>query len=277
MSRIFVGVDDPLHRLLRELTLQTPILCVPGSSLPPLYRVDEASLPDSYFSVALLHSVGGMPLDWLSQTRWRIRPEHRPGVPAQVNYLDITRLDLRCSRDLRFHRQVGRPGLLSSELLSFGVGTLRALNNDPQDPAHISLLRQHGRIECREECIFAHIVALHRRGNESESIGKESYASTNVVYGDCLGELEQLWERRADTDFLGQIAQSLQGLRRHGKVICHQRPPVNPRAIMQMHLERQAIWKAPPRSARALLHRLEFILSRIKVVSIARTSAETTL
>ena len=56
----------------------------------------------------------------------------------------------------------------------------------------------------RHETVYARIGALH--WNSLPLIHgkqKESFDSTNVIYGDAYGELEQLWERRADTAFLG--------------------------------------------------------------------------
>ena len=112
---------------------------------------------------------------------------------------------------------------------------------------------------------------LHRRtARGTEMVGKETYDSTNVIYGDVLGELEQLWDRRADTEFLQHVASSLQGIRQSGRIVCHQNPPMNATAAMQLHLQRGGLWKRPPETARALLGRIEFILGSTLVDSWPR-------
>jgi hypothetical protein len=158
--------------------------------------------------------------------------------------------------------------MVSAELLAFGTGTLRARNDDPEEPIQRELWSRHGRFKSEKEVCYANIRVLHRRTARGvEIVGKESYDSTNVIYGDVLGELEQLWDRRADTDFLQQVADSLQGVRQSGRIACHQNPPLNVSAAMQLHLQRGGIWKRPPETARTLLRRIEFILGSTLVDS----------
>ena len=130
------------------------------------------------------------------------------------------------------------------------------------------LWSRHGRFKPEREVTYATIRVLHSRtARGAEIVGKESYDSTNVIYGDVLGELEQLWDRRADTDFLQEVADSLQGIRQSGRVVCHLNSPLNVTAAMQLHLLRGSIWKRPPESARSLLRRIEFILASTAVDS----------
>ena len=270
MSRTFVAIDEPVHRLLRNLTHRTPLVARIGRNnvCSLTYRVDDTALPNPYYSLALFHSLGGMPLEHVFQTRWIFSPAERLGVAQRVGYFDSTRLDRRCLRDLRLRSNHTEPSMVSAELLAFGTGTLRARNDDAEEPIQRELWSRHGRLNPDHEVVYARIRMLHRRtARGAEIVGKECYESTNVIYGDVLGELEQIWDRRADTDFLQQIADSLQGVRQSGRITCHQNPPFNVVAAMQLHLQRGGIWKRPPETARALLRRIEFILGSTLVDS----------
>jgi hypothetical protein len=94
---------------------------------------------------------------------------------------------------------------------------------------------------------------------------KESFDSTNVIYGDVLGELEQLWDRRADTAFLEGIARSLQALRASGEIAAYLSPPLNLSEVIKLHLRAQSLWRTPPASGRALLRRIDYLLEHIQV------------
>jgi len=268
-----VAIQDPVHSLLRTVTHHVP-LCPSGAAEGPevfQYRFRIEDLPEDYYALAAYHSLKGLPLGGVRLNRRRVETSDKLAIVREANYFDAVKLDRRCSRDLRMKIQKDGPGMLAGDLLAFGVGMLRAMNDDPVEPIHHYLWDRHGRIHTEYEVVYARIRALHWNSLPLlYRTQKESYASTNVIYGDALGELEQLWDRRADTTFLDQVAASLQRMRGQAEIAAFLDPPLNLEEVMKMHY-RQKLWTTPPRSGRALLRRVECLLEHTTIDTDART------
>ena len=268
MNKLFVALQDSLHAMLRKVTRHTPLRVRTGDTPYPVveYAPDLDTLPSEYYTLAAYHSLAGLSLNVVLGGRWTVRPEERLGVAARVHYFDALKLDRRSARDLRIKLRREGAGMLSAELLAYGIGTLRARNDDLQDKLHQSMWRKYGRLSSRHEISYATIRALHWASQPSkERTRKESYDSTNVIYGDVLGEIQQLWDRRADISFLDQVARSLQALRGGLETGPSFHPPLNTPLILKLHKQCQAVWRRPPSGGRALLRRLDYLMENLVV------------
>ncbi len=277
MGSKFVAISDPVHALLRAITRTLPLQIRTRSDGLPVLEHDLAGieLPEDYYLLAAFHGLRGLPLEGLGCRRAQLTGVNLRTLAARAGYFDVTRLDRRCVRDLRLTSAIDRPGLVAGELLVFGAGMLRACNDDLQEPAHRYLWARYGRIQSRQEIVLARLHALHPSVTPRRA-GKETYESTNVIYGDALGQLEQLWERRADTDFLDDVAASLQAIRLHSTVHATFYPPHNVPGLMHLHLRAQCRWNRAPADARGLLRRLEHILENTEVDSAPLTLCQRT-
>lgn len=269
MADTFVVVKDRVHELLRQ--------CTRGSVLRPVaggkairYDFRPENLSNEYFSLAAYHALQGFSVDETSLTRWRVQDCEKAGVALTAGYFDVTRLDHRCAGDLRLQIPGRGPRMVAAELLSFGTGALRPAG---YFAANAWEFAEYGRLGTPFEKVYTRIGALCCGGGSSQfGTEKEVYCSTNLVYGDALGELEQLWERRADIDFLQQVAQNLRCLSQWPRfpVVAH--APLNYEAVFKLHLRAQAVWDKPPANARALLRRLDYLLDHLVIDSNPATA-----
>jgi len=274
MAKTFVAITDPVHSLLRSVTRHTPLRGCPGGGEWPAieYQVRPEDLPEAYYALAIFHKLDGVSWSVAPGAHSRLPVADRAALLLRANFFDATCLDGRCCRDLRLKANKQGPEMLAAELLAFGTGTLRARNDDLAERMHHYLWSHHGRIESRHETVYARIRALHWNSLLLlRRVQKESFDSTNIIYGDAFGEVEQLWDRRADTAFLELVARSLQRLAARLEFAAFLHPPLNLPILLRLHRRAQTLWKSPPCSARALLRRVEYILEHTRLELAPKT------
>ena len=259
MSKSFVALNDPVHNLLRHLARRTPLVerLSPEGGLRMYYQPGAEGLSEQYAALAWFGGLNGLPAPLAIERRSRLETRHWVILAERVGGFDVAKLDRRCARDVRLHVCREGLGMLAGELLSYGTGLLRARNDDPGNPLHRLLWRRYGRLAPKEEIIYATIRCLSGHGSGGE---REAFDSTNVIPGDALGELQQLWDRRADSLFLDRVARSLEAIGRNAFVAAFLQPPRNLKAAVQLHMRAQRRWRRPPENGRALLRRVEWIL-----------------
>jgi hypothetical protein len=268
MAKTYVVINDPVHALFRSMTRRVALCphCMADGQVRVEVAAASEDLPEVYHVLAVFRACTGLRLFPTSAAGWGMGGPRQRGPGQRMRGLDVLEVDRRCCRDLRLRFDQAGTGLLARELLSFGTGMLRARNDDALDPLQRCLWEQHGRIESRHEAVLARIGALHWNSIPCPAIArKESFDSTNVIYGDAFGQVEQLWNRRADTEFLGQVAQSLRRTGQPLRSAASLCPPLNLETVMKLHFRAQARWKAPPGSGRALLRRIEYILEHATI------------
>lgn len=274
MLGTFVAIGDPLHRMLRELTRRTPLVprrhATGQTTLE--YRATRQPRPEVQPQPATNHPLAAASRRAAELARWRVSVIGKSEILGRLGHFDIVKVDRRCCRDLRLKNDSAAPGMVAAGLLAFGAGTLRARNDNPQEPLHSYLRERYGRLQSRHEVVFGRLRTLHcRSDSELRIVEKESFDSTNLIYGDAYGEIEQLWERRADIAFLDLVAGSLQGIRLRGHLAGFVYPPLHLSALLELHLRAQPLWKSPPATGRALLRRVEYILDHTVVDSLPQT------
>ena len=259
MKKQFVAINDPLHDLLRGIANTAPLVKVGGSNhrYEICYSTDESDiyLPDEYFSA-------------LGFTRPQIRSfgfKEKMQIAMEKGLVDATKIDERCSDDARMTKFRKSPPMLSADVICFGAGTLRPLNTDRSDPEQTRLRESVGKIEPRQKQVFGRFVGL-RLSHSSSKLGRDVWESTNIIYGDVLGELQQIWARAKDEEFLGELSHFLQSITLAN---AHWYCPYVPSELIRSHFRCQTKlgWETVPSNSVELMRRVEQILGHLVVES----------
>ena len=261
MASTFVAINDWCHAILRRIARETPL--VRNGVRGFRCELDPERLPEKYFSLVACHTLDGLPMEQVKAGCWRVREGCKRAVMEAAGGLNALHLDRRCWQDLRAGlRGNGEASdLLAGELVSFGTGTLRRVGPRSRD----------GRLHTELEQTSARIWALGQNETGSPGLVKQVFDSTNVIYGDVFGQVEQLWERRAEMSFLDEVAAELAEFRQWRELPAPPDAPRNWAAVAGIHLRSQARWRVPPQNGRALLRRLEWIIENTILDSQATT------
>ena len=118
-----------------------------------------------------------------------------------------------------------------------------------------------GKLTARGMKVHGHIIA--RTHIDPEDVNKrhaEDWESTNMLYGDMYGEVQQLDDRRKERIFLEQVVQGLNS----GKGTLESMGTLEEfKHTYRNHLACQRLWELPPQSADELLERVDYILGHI--------------
>lgn len=167
-------------------------------------------------------------------------------------------------------------GPLALEPICFGTGIFRELFS--QQTPFQAIMGEVPKPKYWSEYlqVFGSIVAVVTRNEDIERI---VYESTNIIYGDSYGELEQIIRRRDDKTFLDLYLKVLdyQGERiipggtdpsvwyNQGRDFFetyrgHPHGDTLSKAWTQ-HIDQNRIWDGPPHTIEELLERVEFLLA----------------
>lgn len=178
-----------------------------------------------------------------------------------------------CRWAIRPHISLYVHRMLSADTLCFGVGTLRHVFQ-PENTFKAALYRQDAsyrtyipssKIRPKHTVKHGLIVARTQWNHSTQTWSPEAYESTNLLYADVFGEIEQLSSRRNQIPFMKKVAEALQGLndfpqtgRTLGGWTIH--PKYLP--LYREHLRAQSVWDKAPGSPEELIERIKFILDQ---------------
>jgi hypothetical protein len=269
MTKRYVAINDEPHQILRGLTSTIPIVSktdCEGFVQDAIYDLTGIAekLPDLYFFISYPDN---------NEALLDLTDENKLSFAEKRRFFDATLVDRRCMGTCRLRLNKKGTSLFSAELLCFGAGALRQLWDNPNDPAHAQFRRLCGRIASLDMVVYCRIPATFYSPALQKDL-LESWESTNIIYGDAYGEVEQIWRRRKDTSFLTGIAMALNQARKRphaDNFYFYYDAPVN---VSRTHLDTQSIWTTPITSWQELLRRVRFILENTSLDSNPATILE---
>jgi hypothetical protein len=276
MNKRFVAINDEIHQMLRGLTSSVPLI-VPRRKrklLSPTVTYDlngiAQKIPDLYFFI---------PYEGVNVCLLDLTDENKVSFAEKRDFFDATKVDKRCHGTARLRLEKRKPSigppelrrlvfgdmkapsLFSAELLCFGVGALRRLWDNPHDPDQVYARKNLGRINSLKMIVYGRTAATYHSRMFNKTL-PETWESTNIIYGDAYGELEQIWSRRDDKSLLSSIVRSLNDVRKGPKTEnfdCYLPKDASIQAC-RTHLQAQSIWDTPILSYRELIKRVAFLL-----------------
>ncbi len=183
--------------------------------------------------------------------------------------------DKRCRHQVRIQAAQGWPtALFSEQILSFGLGVLRpkyAVGFAAALHAMEGGDFKKAPADNIDSSSATKVEVIGQTFWEASPDGKGQYGSeiweaTNLIYGDVLGELEQLSSRRNERDLMDAVLIEINKLfdyfgpdgRSNGD---HK----NYIPVIRAHYDFNRLWDNPPQSVEELIERIDFILSGILI------------
>src|SRR3989338_6902682 len=141
--------------------------------------------------------------------------------------------------------------------INHGVGILRRVRAW-SGGSYAALGEPLGKLTARDIKVYGHIIArTHIDPEDTNKYHAEDWESTNMLYGDMYGEVQQLQDRRTERKFLEQVVQGLNS----GKGTFESMGTLEEfKNAYRNHLACQSLWELPPQSADELLERVDYIL-----------------
>ena len=256
MAEEFVVVHDPLHEEMANLSRKTP--------LEPVFERRKSS-PNFGKVEDIVHDVDGV--ERLASARYYelldIPVFYDNGQPARTaqtlyiyDYFDANKVDKYCRDGLRSKITLRATSLFSVDLLNHGIGIVRRVR--AWSGGFYAALGDHlGRIELNGAKVYQTIIAkTHTDPEDTVITHAEDWESTNIVYGDSYGEVQQIQDRKSDREFLVKLCE---GLNLEPESQSFWTPDY--KGLHKNHVACQRLWDDPPQSPDELVDRVDYILA----------------
>ena len=259
MATEFVVVGNELHRHMAALSRETPLIPVFERSTIT-QRNNDAKVVDVIHDTDNLDKIVpqryyellDIPSFWADGGRARTSK-----TLYHQNYFDANRVDELCRDSMRNRISRRCTSLFSVDPINSGVGIVRPARAR-SGGFYAALGEPLGKLTARDMKVYGHIIArTHIDPEDTNKYHAEEWESTNMLYGDMYGEVQQLHDRRTDQDFLEQVVHGLNA----GKGFLEEIGTLEEfKQVYRNHLTCQSLWELPPQSPDELLERVDYIL-----------------
>ncbi len=262
MAEEFVVVWNELHRHMAALSRGTPLIPVFEGDITTA-RERSAKVVDVIHDTTNLgrivpqkyYELLDIPEFWADGSRARI-----PETLYHQNYFDANRVDGLCRDGMRNRIDLRFTSMFAVDPINHGVGILRPVRT--RSGGFYAVLGEPlGKLTARDIKVHGHIIArTHIDPEDTNKYHAEDWESTNMLYGDMYGEVQQLHDRRTERKFLEQVVQGLNS----GEGTLESMGTLEEfKLAYRNHLACQGLWKLAPQSADELLERVDYILGHV--------------
>ena len=259
MAEKFVVIWNELHRHMAALSRGTPLIPIfEGSITKP--RSNDAKVEDVIHDTTNLgrivpqryYELLDIPEFWANGDKART-----PDTLYHQDYFNANRIDELCRDGMRNRTDLRYTSMFAVDPINHGVGILRRVR--AWSGGFYAVLGEPlGKLTARDMKVYGYIIArTHIDPEDTNKYHAEDWESTNMLYGDMYGEVQQLHDRRTEKMFLEQVVQGLNSGKGTFESIGYMEEF---KQAYRNHLACQSVWKLPPESADELLERVDYIL-----------------